>query len=200
VLYPYNKAYATNRVQKLDRPRIINLPADASNVHVNHVVHRSVAQGCRTATAQNPSAMWRTRWSCGNPAHPKTVQTFEGVTSIVRDDARGLIYVANGDGIWILSHREVLHIYLLRHGRSPMDFGVFRGEPADLRGIRGIIHHTLALRGRGIIQLGLLLLIATPVARVAFSIFGFAEERDRMYVVFTLIVFSILLYSLIGSA
>ncbi len=91
-------------------------------------------------------------------------------------------------------------IYLLRHGHSPVDFGVFRGEPADLRGIRGIVSDTLALRGRGIIQFGLLLLIATPVARVAFSIFGFAEERDRMYVVFTLIVFSILLYSLLGSA
>ena len=91
-------------------------------------------------------------------------------------------------------------IYLLRHGHSPMEFRVFRGEPADLRDVRGIIRDTLALRGRGIIQLGLLLLIATPVARVAFSIFGFAEERDRMYVVFTVIVFSILLYSLIGSA
>ncbi len=91
-------------------------------------------------------------------------------------------------------------IYLLRHGHSPMDFRVFRGEPADLRDVRGIVRNTLALRGRGIIQLGLLLLIATPVARVAFSIFGFAEERDRMYVVFTVIVFSILLYSLIGSA
>ena len=91
-------------------------------------------------------------------------------------------------------------IYLLRHGHSPVDFRVFRGEPADLRDVRGIIRDTLALRGRGIIQLGLLLLIATPVARVAFSIFGFAEERDRMYVVFTVIVFSILLYSLIGYA
>lgn len=91
-------------------------------------------------------------------------------------------------------------IYLLRHGHSPMDFRVFRGEPADLRDVRGIIRDTLALRGRGIIQLGLLLLIATPVARVAFSIFGFAEERDRMYVVFTVIVFSILLYSLLGVA
>jgi hypothetical protein len=47
-----------------------------------------------------------------NPAHPRTVQTFEGVTSIVRDDARSLIYVANGDGIWILSHREVLRRHL----------------------------------------------------------------------------------------
>jgi uncharacterized membrane protein len=81
-----------------------------------------------------------------------------------------------------------------------VDFRVFRGEPADLREIRGIISETVALHGRGIIQLGLLLLIATPVARVAFSIFGFAQERDRMYVVFTLIVFSILLWSLLGSA
>lgn len=91
-------------------------------------------------------------------------------------------------------------IYLLRHGHSPVDFGVFRSEPADLRNVRGILRSTLALRGRGIIQLGLLLLIATPVARVAFSIFGFAEERDGIYVVFTVIVFVVLLYSLAGSA
>ena len=91
-------------------------------------------------------------------------------------------------------------IYLLRHGHSPVDFRVFRGEPPDLRDVRGIIRDTLALRGRGIIQLGLLLLIATPVARVGFSIFGFAEEHDSMYVVFTVIVFAILLYSLLGSA
>ena len=90
-------------------------------------------------------------------------------------------------------------IYLLRHGHSPVDFSVFRGAPADLRDVRGIIGDTVAMHGRGIIQLGLLLLIATPVARVAFSIFGFAQERDRMYVVFTVIVFSILLYSLLGS-
>lgn len=91
-------------------------------------------------------------------------------------------------------------VYLLRHGHAQVDFRLFHGEPADLRDTRGIVRDTLALRGRGIIQLGLLILIATPVARVAFSIFGFAEERDRMYVVFTLIVFSILLYSLLGSA
>ena len=91
-------------------------------------------------------------------------------------------------------------IYLLRHGHSAVDFRLFRGEPEDLRDLRGIIRDSLELRGRGIIQLGLFLLIATPVARVAFSIFGFAKERDRMYVVFTLIVFSVLLYSLLGSA
>lgn len=91
-------------------------------------------------------------------------------------------------------------IYLVRHGLSPVDYSSFRGEPADLRHVSGILHYTLGLRARGIIQLGLLVLIATPVARVAFSIFGFAKEQDRLYVGFTIFVFLILLYSLIGSA
>jgi hypothetical protein len=47
-----------------------------------------------------------------DPAHPRTVQNFSGVTSILPDDARGLIYVANGDGIWILSHQQVLRRHL----------------------------------------------------------------------------------------
>ena len=57
----------------------------------------------------------------------------------------------------------------------------------------------IALNGRGIIQLGLLFLIATPVARVIFSIWGFAAEHDRMYVAFTVIVLAVLLFSLVGS-
>jgi uncharacterized membrane protein len=91
-------------------------------------------------------------------------------------------------------------IYLVRHGMSPVEYRVFRGEPADLRSVHGILRDTFHLRGRGIIQLGLLVLIATPVARVALSMFGFAAERDRMYVWFTAVVFLILLYSLLGSA
>jgi uncharacterized membrane protein len=90
-------------------------------------------------------------------------------------------------------------IYLVRHGHTSVDYRIFRGEPADLRELRGIVRNSLSFRGRAIIQLGLLLLIATPVARVGFSIFAFAKERDGTYVVFTLIVFSILLYSLLGS-
>jgi uncharacterized membrane protein len=91
-------------------------------------------------------------------------------------------------------------IYLIHQGHSPADYRIFRGEPTDLRQISGIFLESMALHGRGIIQFGLLLLIATPVARVAFSIFGFAAERDRMYVVFTVIVLLILLYSLVGSS
>ena len=89
-------------------------------------------------------------------------------------------------------------VYLVHHGHAPADYRVFQGEPTELRTIHGIITEASARSGRGIIQFGLLLLIATPVARVAFSIFGFAEEKDRMYVVFTTIVLLILLYSLIA--
>lgn len=87
-------------------------------------------------------------------------------------------------------------IYLVRHGLSAPQYHVFVGEPTDLRTLSGILRDALALRGRGIIQLGLLLLIATPVARVAFSIAAFAMQRDRLYVVVTLMVLAILLYSL----
>ncbi len=90
-------------------------------------------------------------------------------------------------------------VYLAKHGAEPADYRVFHGEPNQLRTISGVLQETVALQGRGIIQLGLLLLIATPVARVGLSILGFAAERDRMYVVFATIVLVILLYSLFGS-
>ena len=90
-------------------------------------------------------------------------------------------------------------IYLSRHAHEPADYRVFRGEPSEYRTIPGVIQSVINGRGQGLIQLGLLLLIATPIARVALSVVGFAIERDRMYVAFTLIVLAILLYSLLGS-
>ena len=64
----------------------------------------------------------------------------------------------------------------------------------------GIVRGALGMSGRAIIQLGLLLLIATPVARVLFSAIAFALEHDYVYVFITLIVLGILLYSLFGSS
>ena len=87
-------------------------------------------------------------------------------------------------------------IYLARHGLSASQYHVFMGEPTDLRTVSGIVRDALTLRGRGIIQFGLLLLIATPVARVTFSVAAFAVQRDRLYVAITLMVLAILLYSL----
>ena len=89
-------------------------------------------------------------------------------------------------------------IYLLKYGGSTPAYADFRGEPADLRSPAGIVRAALALRGRGLIQLGLLVLIATPVARVAFSLFAFARQRDRTYVAVTGFVLLLLVLSLTG--
>jgi len=90
-------------------------------------------------------------------------------------------------------------IFLARHGLSPANYRTFHGEPWNLREWHGIVQAAFGLRGRGIIQLGLVLLIATPVARVAFSAFAFAMERDWLYVGVTVLVLVILLYSIAGS-
>lgn len=89
-------------------------------------------------------------------------------------------------------------VYLAHHRFPIIDYSVFQGEPRNLRTISGIFSEARALHGRGLIQLGLLVLIATPIARVTFSVFAFLYERDWKYVVFTLIVLGLLLYSLLG--
>ncbi len=90
-------------------------------------------------------------------------------------------------------------IFLLRHGGELPDYRTFRGQPAELRHVTEIYDYALTPHGRGIIQIGLLLLMATPVVRVIFSVFAFVRQRDRTYVVITLIVLTVLLYSLVGK-
>jgi len=90
-------------------------------------------------------------------------------------------------------------LYLIGSAWAHPDYRIFRGEPADLKALGGILRGVRQMHARAVIQLGLLLLIATPVVRVVVSIVGFAVERDRMYVLFTAIVLCILLYSLLGS-
>jgi uncharacterized membrane protein len=89
-------------------------------------------------------------------------------------------------------------LYLSRHSSEYPSYKTFRGEPADLRTIPGVVHDVAAFRAPGIIQLGLLLLIGTPIARVAFSAWAFARLKDSRYVVITLIVLGLLLFSVFG--
>jgi uncharacterized membrane protein len=91
-------------------------------------------------------------------------------------------------------------LYLVRHGHQTVNYSTFHGEPENLKSPTDIVHGVLGMSARAIIQLGLLLLIATPVARVAFSAVAFAMERDYMYVFITLIVLAVLMYSLFGSS
>lgn len=89
--------------------------------------------------------------------------------------------------------------YLGAHPRARISYRTFHGEPDQLKTVRGVVAYALDGHALGIIQLGLLLLIATPIVRVACSAVAFAAAGDKMYVVFTLIVLSVLLYSLFGS-
>ena len=90
-------------------------------------------------------------------------------------------------------------IYLMRHGLDTPNYGVFRGEPEDLRSVVGIVRAAARGSGRGLVQLGLLLLVATPVVRVVFSVGAFVAQRDRAFVLITLVVLSLLLQSLFGG-
>lgn len=89
--------------------------------------------------------------------------------------------------------------YLARHGSTPVDYRAFQGAPQDLRSIRGIVGSAISLQSLGVIQLGILLLIATPIARVALSLIGFFRQGDRKYVAITALVLGILLFSLVGG-
>lgn len=87
-------------------------------------------------------------------------------------------------------------LYLIHYGQNPASYHSFVGARADVNSVSAVFSGALRLDGRAIIQLGLLLLIATPVVRVIFSVAAFWLERDRTYVLFTLVVLAILLYSL----
>jgi uncharacterized membrane protein len=91
-------------------------------------------------------------------------------------------------------------LYLLRYSRLPVHYENFSAGRESFRGFGVIGRGALRGDGRAIIEWGLLLLIATPVARVVFSIIGFALERDRLYVIVTVIVWVVLMFSLFGGA
>ncbi len=86
--------------------------------------------------------------------------------------------------------------FLSEHGHEQPEYRVFHQTPAAYRTISGVIHAASPADCGAVIQLGLLLLILTPVARVAFSLVGFGLERDGTYAVITSIVLLILLYGL----
>jgi uncharacterized membrane protein len=124
------------------------------------------------------------------PREPLTEQRFDEIIGALLRYGVGLaaVVVALG-GVW----------YLFQSGFTTPSYHVFRGAPANLRSLRGIVKSLGDFQPRDVIQFGLLLLIATPVARVAFSVAAFWRRQDRTYVVITLIVLAVLLYSLLGK-
>jgi len=96
--------------------------------------------------------------------------------------------VAFAGGLW----------HAMQGGARFPDLRIFHGEPAELRSVTGVLRGVAAGDSIALMQLGLLLLIATPVARVALAMVAFATQRDRTYVAIALIVLAVLAASLAG--
>ena len=89
--------------------------------------------------------------------------------------------------------------YLWRFGGSRPEYRAFHGEPERLTSVIAIARGAVSLDWLEWIQFGLILLIATPVIRVLFSIPAFVAQRDYTYASITAIVAGVLLYSFLGS-
>jgi uncharacterized membrane protein len=90
-------------------------------------------------------------------------------------------------------------LFLVRHGHEMPQLGEFHGEPAELRTLGRLFPAVWKLEARAVIQLGLGLLIATPMARVVFCLVAFIRQRDGMYVVITSVVLLVLLLGLFSA-
>lgn len=90
-------------------------------------------------------------------------------------------------------------VLLLAHGSEPVLLGTFHGEPAGLATLDGIVRGAFAGDGGAIVQLGVVVLIATPVLRVAFTLVAFLYERDHLYTAVTALVLAILLFSFLAG-
>ncbi len=86
--------------------------------------------------------------------------------------------------------------YLYQMGTSLPHYKTFRGALSGLRSVKQILHGVTQFDNLAIIQLGLVLLIATPVARVVFSVVGFFIEKDYLYVMISLLVLAIIGFSI----
>ena len=75
----------------------------------------------------------------------------------------------------------------------------FISEPDAFRSVGGILIAAFSGDGKAIVQAGMLLLILTPILRVAVSVFAFLYEKDYLYVALTLVVLGLLLFSLSGG-
>ncbi len=88
--------------------------------------------------------------------------------------------------------------YLVRHGGEALAYARFRPLNTNRPGPMAIIEGIVSGRGRSLIQAGLVVLIATPIARL-FSLFAFARQRDWVYVGITAIVAAVLLFSVLAA-
>ena len=117
------------------------------------------------------------------------------ISSILRFGvALSIATILTGLVVTFFHHREYLS--------SRQAYGTLVDASANYTSsVRSVLDGIRQRRGQSIVMLGVLILIATPVARVAASIALFAAERDRVYVAITTVVLLLLVLSfVIGAA
>ena len=86
-------------------------------------------------------------------------------------------------------------LYLFSHGKEKPDYYSFVFNPFSVDDPIGLLKNVFALKSLEIIKMGILLLVGTPILRVIISVIAFIYEKDLMYVIFTLVVLVVLIYS-----
>lgn len=91
-------------------------------------------------------------------------------------------------------------MYLINHGGEALpDYRHFVGESGSNTTLSGIVSGAFHLHAAQLIQLGVVFLVATPVFRVFFSLIGFTMEKDKLYIIITLIVLGVIFFSIFSG-
>jgi uncharacterized membrane protein len=90
-------------------------------------------------------------------------------------------------------------MYLAAHAGSRADYRVFHAQPVRLRHSAAMLRGVARADATAVLELGILLLVATPIGRVVFAVIGFAIERDRLYVAISLTVLAVLLFGMLRA-
>jgi uncharacterized membrane protein len=123
------------------------------------------------------------------PHNPQSRRVELLISNLLRTGvALSLCLIVCGTAIMYVHHPEYLH-----HSTGPQRY--LTASATFPHSVRDVWHGLVAFRGQAVMTLGLLMLIATPVMRVAISILGFVYEGDRPYVVITSIVLLLLILS-----
>lgn len=88
-------------------------------------------------------------------------------------------------------------VYLAKAPSVMPSYSTFHPVSPALRSVTGVLLGVRRLDSRSLIQLGILLLIATPIVRVIYCVVGFARQRDRLYIGISTLVLAILIFSLL---
>ena len=72
-------------------------------------------EGRAAAVSKRPARETVNVLDTTDPMHPQVLQTFSGVTSILPDADRNLIFIANADGLWVVRNRVTQGAYAKRH-------------------------------------------------------------------------------------